>query len=97
MIGVTIYKYDDNLCQQACRAIRNLVSRRNHFVYERLRKRPSETKITEVDTMIAKGAKSLAINWLSTRNGIPLLQSKNSEFAEVVFLSQEPKANVCTA
>lgn len=93
MIGVTIYKYDDNFMSFVRRAIENVAA--DKATLEMNDSQNSQaTQNDQVDTMISKGAKSLAINLVDPQAASTIVEKAKAADLPVVFFNKEPDASV---
>ena len=96
MIGVTIYKYDDNFMSFVRRAIET-VSAGKATLSMNDSQNDQAKQNNQVDTMIAKGAKSLAINLVDPQAAATIISKAKTANLPVVFFNKEPKADVMAA
>ncbi|MFL0248127.1 galactose/glucose ABC transporter substrate-binding protein MglB [Candidatus Clostridium stratigraminis] len=92
-IGVTIYKYDDNFMSFVRRAIEtgakdkatlNVVDSQND----------QSKQNDQVDTLLAQGVKSLAINLVDPKAAQTIVDKAKAKNIPVVFFNKEPDASV---
>lgn len=92
-IGVTIYKYDDNFMSFVRRAIETKAV--DKATLEMNDSQNSQaTQNDQVDTMISKGAKSLAINLVDPQAATTIVEKAKKANLPVVFFNKEPDAAV---
>ena len=96
MIGVTIYKYDDNFMSFVRRAIET-VSAGKATLSMNDSQNDQAKQNNQVDTMIAKGAKSLAINLVDPQAAATIISKAKTANLPIVFFNKEPKADVMAA
>lgn len=93
LIGVTIYKYDDNFMSFVRRAIE--VKAVDKADLEMTDSQNSQaTQNDQVDTMISKGAKSLAINLVDPQAASTIIEKAKAAKLPVIFFNKEPDAAV---
>lgn len=92
-IGVTIYKYDDNFMSFVRRAIETKAT--DKAVLEMNDSQNSQaTQNDQVDTMISKGAKALAINLVDPQAASTIIEKAKKANLPVIFFNKEPEATV---
>lgn len=92
-IGVTIYKYDDNFMSFVRRAIETKAV--DKATLEMNDSQNSQaTQNDQVDTMISKGAKSLAINLVDPQAASTIIEKAKAADLPVIFFNKEPDAAV---
>ena len=92
-IGVTIYKYDDNFMSFVRRAIETAAV--DKAVLEMNDSQNSQaTQNDQVDTMISKGAKALAINLVDPQAASAIIEKAKKADLPVVFFNKEPETSV---
>lgn len=92
-IGVTIYKYDDNFMSFVRRAIDTAAV--DKAVLEMNDSQNSQaTQNDQVDTMISKGAKALAINLVDPQAASAIIEKAKKADLPVVFFNKEPDSTV---
>ncbi|WP_459845564.1 galactose/glucose ABC transporter substrate-binding protein MglB [Fusibacter bizertensis] len=92
-IGVTIYKYDDNFMSFVRRAIDSFA--KDKAKLEMTDSQNSQaTQNDQVDAMISKGAKSLAINLVDPQAASTIIDKAKAAKLPVVFFNKEPDAAV---
>ena len=96
MIGVTIYKYDDNFMSFVRRAI-DSEAQGKATVSMNDSQNDQGKQNNQVDTMIAKGAKALAINLVDPQAAATIVNKAKAANLPVVFFNKEPKAEVMAA
>jgi len=91
MIGVTIYKYDDNFMSFVRRAIE-----KNKDQVDELTVNDSQgdqaKQNEQVDVMIEKGADSLAINLVDPQAATTIIEKAKKAEIPVIFFNKEPNA-----
>ncbi|OJV66693.1 MAG: galactose ABC transporter substrate-binding protein [Clostridiales bacterium 38-18] len=93
IIGVTIYKYDDNFMSFVRRAIENFATDKASLEMNDSQNSQA-TQNDQVDTMISKGAKSLAINLVDPQAAATIVEKAKAADLPVVFFNKEPDASV---
>lgn len=92
-IGVTIYKYDDNFMSFVRRAIETAAV--DKAVLEMNDSQNSQaTQNDQVDTMISKGAKALAINLVDPQAASTIIEKAKKANLPVIFFNKEPETSV---
>lgn len=92
-IGVTIYKYDDNFMSFVRQAIQT--AGKDKATIEMNDSQNSQaTQNDQVDTMISKGAKSLAINLVDPQAANTVIEKAKKADLPVIFFNKEPEASV---
>jgi len=93
VIGVTIYKYDDNFMSFVRRAIDTAAG--DKATLEMNDSQNSQaTQNDQVDTMISKGAKALAINLVDPQAASTIITKAQAADLPVIFFNKEPDASV---
>lgn len=92
-IGVTIYKYDDNFMSFVRRAIEGQ-SQGKATLSMNDSQNDQAKQNNQIDTMIAKGVKSLAINLVDPQAATTVISKAKAANLPVVFFNKEPKADV---
>jgi methyl-galactoside transport system substrate-binding protein len=92
-IGVTIYKYDDNFMSFVRRAIETAAEGKATLEMNDSQNSQA-TQNDQVDTMISKGAKSLAINLVDPQAAEAIIAKAKAADLPVVFFNKEPEATV---
>ncbi|MDK2866291.1 MAG: methyl-galactoside transport system substrate-binding protein [Clostridiales bacterium] len=93
MIGVTIYKYDDNFMSFVRRAIETEAGDKVELSMNDSQNSQA-TQNDQVDTMISKGAKALAINLVDPQAADAIITKAKAADIPVVFFNKEPDATV---
>ena len=93
VIGVTIYKYDDNFMSFVRRAIETSAGDSAELIMNDSQNSQA-TQNDQVDTMISKGAKSLAINLVDPQAAASIITKAQAADLPVVFFNKEPEASV---
>ena len=87
-IGVTIYKFDDNFMSFVRRAIEKNGDKAELLMND---SQNDQTKQNEqVDTMISKGVKALAINLVNPQGAATIIQKAKAANIPVIFFNKEP-------
>ncbi len=92
-IGVTIYKYDDNFMSFVRRAIDTSAEGRAELSMNDSQNNQA-TQNEQVDIMISKGAKSLAINLVDPQAAPTIIAKAKAANLPVIFFNKEPEASV---
>lgn len=92
-IGVTIYKYDDNFMSFVRRAIETKAVDKAKLEMNDSQNSQA-TQNDQVDTMISKGAKSLAINLVDPQAASTIIEKAKAANLPVIFFNKEPDAAV---
>lgn len=92
-IGVTIYKYDDNFMSFVRRAIETAAVDKATLDMSDSQNSQA-TQNDQVDTMISKGAKALAINLVDPQAAETIISKAQAADLPVVFFNKEPEASV---
>ena len=92
-IGVTIYKYDDNFMSFVRRAIETKATDKAKLEMNDSQNSQA-TQNDQVDTMISKGAKSLAINLVDPQAASAIIEKAKAANLPVIFFNKEPDAAV---
>ncbi|MDM8533576.1 galactose/glucose ABC transporter substrate-binding protein MglB [Clostridiaceae bacterium HSG29] len=88
-IGVTIYKYDDNFMSFVRRAITNSAEGKAEVLMNDSQNNQA-VQNDQVDMMIAKGVKSLAINLVDPQAATSIIAKAKEADLPVVFFNKEP-------
>lgn len=88
-IGVTIYKYDDNFMSFVRRAITKSSEGKAEVLMNDSQNNQA-TQNDQVDMMIAKGVKSLAINLVDPQAAPAIIKKAKEAELPVVFFNKEP-------
>ena len=92
-IGVTIYKFDDNFMSFVRRAIEKSAEGKADLVLNDSQNNQS-TQNEQVDMMISKGVKALAINLVDPQAAPTVISKAKAANLPVVFFNKEPNADV---
>lgn len=92
-IGVTIYKYDDNFMSFVRRAIESSVGDKAELSMNDSQNSQA-TQNDQVDQMISKGVKALAINLVDPQAAPTIITKAKAANLPVVFFNKEPNADV---
>lgn len=90
-IGVTIYKYDDNFMSFVRRAIQTGAKGKAELIMNDSQNNQA-TQNEQVDMMISKGVKSLAINLVDPQAAPTIIEKARAAGLPVVFFNKEPDA-----
>ena len=92
-IGVTIYKYDDNFMSVVRKAIeKDAKSSSNVQLLMNDSQNSQSTQNDQVDVMVAKGVKALAINLVDPAAADVIISKAKANDIPVVFFDKEPTA-----
>jgi len=91
-IGVTIYKFDDNFMSFVRRAIETAMTDKAEVLMNDSQNNQA-TQNEQVDMMISKGAKSLAINLVDPQAAPAIIEKAKAANLPVVFFNKEPNAD----
>lgn len=92
-IGVTIYKYDDNFMSFVRRAIESNAKDKAELLLNDSQNSQA-TQNEQVDMMISKGVKALAINLVDPQAASTVIEKAKTKNLPVVFFNKEPQAEV---
>jgi methyl-galactoside transport system substrate-binding protein len=92
-IGVTIYKYDDNFMSFVRRAVETSVGDKAELIMNDSQNNQS-TQNEQVDMMISKGVKALAINLVDPQAASTIISKAKAANIPVIFFNKEPDATV---
>lgn len=92
-IGVTIYKFDDNFMSFVRRAIETAATDKAELILNDSQNAQA-TQNDQVDVMISKGVKSLAINLVDPQAAQTIIDKAKAADLPVVFFNKEPDAAV---
>lgn len=92
-IGVTIYKYDDNFMSFVRRAVQTSAEGKAEIIMNDSQNNQA-TQNEQVDIMISKGAKALAINLVDPQAAPTIIEKAKAANLPVIFFNKEPDANV---
>lgn len=87
-IGVTIYKYDDNFMSFVRRAIQKNEDKAELLMNDSQNDQGKQNE--QVDTMISKGVKALAINLVNPQGAATIIAKAKAAKLPVVFFNKEP-------
>jgi methyl-galactoside transport system substrate-binding protein len=96
MVGVTIYKYDDNFMSFVRRAIESAAGGKAELVMNDSQNDQAKQN-AQVDALIAKGAKVLAINLVDPQAASTIVSKAAAAKIPVIFFNKEPNADVLKA
>ncbi|ERI94589.1 D-galactose-binding periplasmic protein [Clostridiales bacterium oral taxon 876 str. F0540] len=91
-VGVTIYKYDDNFMSFVRRAIDTAGKDKADLIMNDSQNDQAK-QLDQIDTMISKGAKSLAINLVDPKAAGNVIEKAKAKNLPVVFFNKEPEAS----
>jgi methyl-galactoside transport system substrate-binding protein len=92
-VGATIYKFDDNFMSYVRRSMEDSAKGKVNLMLNDSQNDESK-QIEQVDTLIAKGAKSLAINLVDPKAAQTILDKAKPKNIPVIFFNKEPDAAV---
>jgi len=87
-IGVTIYKYDDNFMSFVRRAIEKNGDKAELLMNDSQNDQGKQNE--QVDTMISKGVKALAINLVNPQGAATIIAKAKTANIPVIFFNKEP-------
>lgn len=87
-IGVTIYKYDDNFMSFVRRAIEKNNDKAELIMNDSQNDQGKQND--QVDTMISKGVKALAINLVNPQGAATIIAKAKAANIPVIFFNKEP-------
>lgn len=90
-IGVTIYKYDDNFMSFVRRAVETAAEGKAELILNDSQNNQA-TQNEQVEMMISKGVKSLAINLVDPQAASTIINKAKEADLPVVFFNKEPDA-----
>lgn len=93
LIGVTIYKYDDNFMSFVRRAVEKNAADKAEIIMNDSQNNQA-TQNEQVDMMISKGVKALAINLVDPQAAATIVTKAKAANIPVVFFNKEPDASV---
>lgn len=93
LIGVTIYKYDDNFMSFVRRAVEKNAEGKAEIIMNDSQNNQS-TQNEQVDMMISKGVKALAINLVDPQAASTIVTKAKAANLPVIFFNKEPDASV---
>ncbi len=88
-IGVTIYKFDDNFMSFVRRSIETAAEGKAELILNDSQNNQA-TQNDQVDMMISKGVKSLAINLVDPQAAPTIIGKAQSENLPLIFFNKEP-------
>lgn len=88
-IGVTIYKYDDNFMSFVRRAIEKDAADKAELLMNDSQNDQGKQN-EQVDTMVSKGVKALAINLVNPQGAATIIAKAKAANLPVVFFNKEP-------
>lgn len=92
-IGATIYKYDDNFMSYVRNSIQTAASGKASLMMNDSQNDQAKQN-DQVDTMISKGVKSLAINLVDPKAAQGIIDKAKAAKLPVIFFNKEPEAAV---
>lgn len=92
-IGVAIYKYDDNFMSFVRRSIETAGKDKSSLIVNDSQNDESK-QLDQIDTMISKGVKCLAINLVDPKAAPTVITKAKAANLPVVFFNKEPDASV---
>ena len=92
-IGVTIYKYDDNFMSYVRRYIESSANAKARLFINDSQNNQAK-QLEQIDTMIAKGVKALAINLVDPKSAITVIAKAKKANLPVIFFNKEPELEV---
>lgn len=92
-VGATIYKYDDNFMSYVRRAMETSAEGKVELMLNDSQNDQAK-QIEQVDTLIAKGAKALAINLVDPLSAQTIVDKASAKNIPVIFFNKEPDASV---
>ncbi|MGD6900688.1 galactose/glucose ABC transporter substrate-binding protein MglB [Bacillus infantis] len=92
-VGATIYKFDDNFMSYVRRAMEDAAKDQANLMLNDSQNDQAK-QIEQVDTLIAKGAKSLAINLVDPKAAQTVIDKAKAKDLPVIFFNKEPDAAV---
>jgi methyl-galactoside transport system substrate-binding protein len=92
-VGATIYKFDDNFMSYVRRAMETSAKDKVKLMLNDSQNDQAK-QIEQVDTLIAKGAKSLAINLVDPKAAQTIVDKAKAKDLPVIFFNKEPDASV---
>ncbi|MBA2878454.1 galactose/glucose ABC transporter substrate-binding protein MglB [Anoxybacillus ayderensis] len=93
MVGATIYKFDDNFMSYVRRSMEETAKGKINLMLNDSQNDQSK-QIEQIDTLIAKGAKALAINLVDPKAAQTVIDKAKAKNIPVIFFNKEPDANV---
>lgn len=92
-VGATIYKFDDNFMSYVRRAMETAAEGKVNLMLNDSQNDQAK-QVEQVDTLIAKGAKSLAINLVDPKAAQTIIDKAKVKDITVIFFNKEPDASV---
>ncbi len=92
-VGATIYKFDDNFMSYVRRAMETSAKGKVNLMLNDSQNDQAK-QIEQVDTLIAKGAKSLAINLVDPKAAVTIIDKAKAKNIPVIFFNKEPDEKV---
>ncbi|WP_163100133.1 galactose/glucose ABC transporter substrate-binding protein MglB [Peribacillus alkalitolerans] len=92
-VGATIYKFDDNFMSYVRRAMETASEGKVNLMLNDSQNDQAK-QIEQVDTLIAKGAKSLAINLVDPKAALTIIDKAKAKDIPVIFFNKEPDSSV---
>ncbi|MCM3727223.1 galactose/glucose ABC transporter substrate-binding protein MglB [Neobacillus cucumis] len=92
-VGATIYKFDDNFMSYVRRAMETSAKGNVNLMLNDSQNDQAK-QIEQVDTLIAKGAKSLAINLVDPKAAQTIVDKAKAKDIPVIFFNKEPDESV---
>lgn len=92
-IGATIYKFDDNFMSYVRRSIETAAKDKAELALNDSQNDQAK-QLEQIDTMISKGVKSLAINLVDPKAATSVIDKAKKDNLPVIFFNKEPDAAV---
>jgi methyl-galactoside transport system substrate-binding protein len=92
-VGATIYKFDDNFMSYVRRAMEDTAKGKVNLMLNDSQNDQAK-QIEQIDTLIAKGAKSLAINLVDPKAAQTVIDKAKPKNIPVIFFNKEPDESV---
>jgi methyl-galactoside transport system substrate-binding protein len=92
-VGATIYKFDDNFMSYVRRSMDGEAKGKVNLMLNDSQNDQAK-QMEQVDTLIAKGAKSLAINLVDPKSAQTIIDKAKPKNIPVIFFNKEPDASV---
>ena len=92
-VGATIYKFDDNFMSYVRRSMQDAAKGKVNLMLNDSQNDQAK-QMEQVDTLIAKGAKSLAINLVDPKSAQTIIDKAKPKNIPVIFFNKEPDASV---
>jgi methyl-galactoside transport system substrate-binding protein len=92
-VGATIYKFDDNFMSYVRRSMQDAAKGKINLMLNDSQNDQAK-QMEQVDTLIAKGAKSLAINLVDPKSAQTIIDKAQPKNIPVIFFNKEPDASV---